>query len=65
MKRKDLLKIDNLYYLKSLVNPLDQLLEVAVGSNKFLATQLDYRTAYSKVLGELKKLFAPKMVRRE
>lgn len=63
MKRKQWLKIDSFYYLKSFINPVDQLLSVALGSNNFVAKQFVYRNAYSNVLKELKSIFAPSIHR--
>ena len=63
MKRKKWLKIDSFYYLKSFINPVDQLLGVALGSNNFVSKQLTYRNAYSNVLKELKSVFAPNILR--
>lgn len=64
LRRKKWLKLDNLYYLKSLVNPLDQLLSVALDCNNFIENQLIYRTNYSKLIKELTDLFRPR-VRRD
>lgn len=55
------LRIDNLYYLKSMINPLDQLLEV-VGLVKFTETQYEYRSRFENTQKELRKLFAPVLV---
>jgi DNA polymerase elongation subunit (family B) len=63
LKRKEWLKIDNFYYLKSLINPVDQLTSVALGSDKFVEKQLDYRFSFNNVLEELKTVFAPKFRR--
>lgn len=62
MKRSSQFKIDKLYYLKSLVTPLDQLLGVILHNSKFIAQQLEIRVAYEKNLSELRKLFSPKLI---
>ena len=64
LKRKRWLNLDYLYYLKSLVNPLDQLLTVTTGIDNFLDTQYAYRSCYSTVIAEIKKLGAPRFRRR-
>lgn len=52
-KRTRTLSIDKLYYLKTLVNPLDQLLTV-VNMPKFMETQYKLREKFhEKVLGQL------------
>lgn len=61
MKRKRSLTIDNLYYLGSMINPLDQLLNI-VGLVKFVENQFTYRTAHRKLLDELKQVFAPRLI---
>lgn len=63
MKRKEWLRIDNFYYLKSLINPVDQLLSVALGSDKFVERQFEYRTLHSNLHKELKTIFAPRFYR--
>jgi len=61
-------KVDYLYYLKQLVNPLDQVLDVAFGKDKdyklgMIMEQYKYRwKVRSKALQELKNLFRPKLV---
>jgi DNA polymerase elongation subunit (family B) len=62
-KRTRTLKLDKLYYVESFINPLDQLLTVGIGSNKFMAKQLEYRKAYDKVVAEITRTFAPRVVR--
>lgn len=58
------IELDYLYYLKLLVNPLDQILDIIfVGDDKgFMMKQYKYRfQARSKVLSSIKNLFAPKL----
>lgn len=59
LRRRTLLRLDYLYYLKTLVNPLDQLLKVATGSDRFVEQQLRYRTNHSKLIRQLQTLFKP------
>lgn len=64
-KRRKILKLDKLYYLESLVNPLDQLLKVATGTEKFVETQTKIRTRFEAVLVELKQLFSTRIIYSE
>ena len=52
MKRRSVFRIDNLYYLKSMINPIDQLLNV-VGISKFIESQYTYRSKFADVQKEL------------
>jgi DNA polymerase elongation subunit (family B) len=61
-KRKRQLRIDYLYYLKSMINPIDQLLKVGLGIDNFLDTQYDYRVTYEKIMSQIKKLGATRIV---
>jgi DNA polymerase elongation subunit (family B) len=64
MKRKRKLTIDYMYYLKSIVNPVDQLLEVGMGLKNFISHQVTYRTNYEKVLDEYRNLIRPMVIRK-
>lgn len=61
----EIIKIDYLYYLKQLVNPMDQLLDVAFGKEKgyqigMIMEQYKYRwKVHSKLIQELKALTNP------
>jgi DNA polymerase elongation subunit (family B) len=59
MRRKKKLTIDYMYYLKSLVNPVDQLLEVGMGLKDFVSQQVHFRTNYEKLLDEYRQLIKP------
>jgi len=63
-KHRDILNIDYLYYIKSLANPLDQVLTVAFkGTDDFVLDQYNYRYKIrAKVLAELKGLFCTKLM---
>lgn len=67
VKHSNLVKIDYLYYLKALVNPLDQVLDVAFGEDKkykkgMVMDQYKFRWKIrAKLLEELKDLFRPKL----
>lgn len=62
MKRKRLLKLDKNYYLRSLVTPIDQLLSIAIGIDKFVENQLKVRMNYEQVVHSIKALHRPKFV---
>ena len=67
IKHSDIVKIDFMYYLKALVNPLDQVLDVAFGNDKyykigFIMNQYKFRWKIrSKMLEEIKSLYSPKL----
>ncbi len=66
-KHRDLVKVDFLYYLKALVNPLDQVLDVAFQNEKrykkgFTMWQYKYRMKIrTKMHNELLDLFKPQI----
>ena len=61
VKHIDVLKLDYMYYIKALSNPLDQVLSVAFKDVKdFVLEQYNFRyKVRSKVLYELKSMFSP------
>jgi DNA polymerase elongation subunit (family B) len=72
VSHSDILKLDFSYYVKLLINPVDQLLNVAFDNEKnnnkykykyqkdFLLHQYDFRTKVrAKVIEEIKNLFKP------
>lgn len=67
-KHKEYINIDYMYYLKALINPLDQVLDVAYGNEKgykkgFIDTQYKQRWKIRhKLMEELKDLFRPNLV---
>jgi DNA polymerase elongation subunit (family B) len=61
-KRKAYFKLDKLYYLQSLVNPIDELLNVGIGISKFVETQYKYRSAHKKLVIQLNKHFSAKLI---
>lgn len=67
-KHSDIIKIDYLYYLKQLVNPVDQLLNVAFGGDKdyrigLIMEQYKYRwKVHNKLIQEIKNLTQPKLI---
>lgn len=63
IKHSDILKLDYLYYIKALSNPLDQVLSVAFKDIKdFVLEQYNFRfKVRGKVLIQLKELFSPKL----
>jgi DNA polymerase elongation subunit (family B) len=62
-KHKNAIKIDYFYYLKALVNPLDQVLSVAFpGVVEFVLEQYKFRYKVRRnLLNELTELFSPKL----
>ena len=67
VKHSDVVKIDYLYYLKQLVNPMDQMLDVAFGKDDkyklgMIMEQYRYRLkVHRAVIGELRTLFSPRI----
>ena len=67
-KHKEYTNIDYMYYVKALINPLDQVLDVAYGNEKgykkgFIDTQYKQRWKIRhKLMEELKDLFRPNLV---
>jgi len=65
-KHRTVIKIDYLYYLKALVNPLDEVLNVLfskTGIKNFVLWQYNYRLKIRhKLMNELKTLFRPKII---
>lgn len=57
----DILKIDYLYYLKLLTNPMDQVLVTCFKTKDFVLQQYKFRLLRLKVLEQLKKLFNPSL----
>ena len=60
----DILKIDYMYYLKQLTNPVDQVLDAAYGGEvkDFVLKQYNYRLKIrTKMINELKTMFNPKI----
>ena len=70
-KHKQYIDIDYMYYLKALINPLDQVLDVAYGNEKgykkgFIDTQYKHRWKIRhKLMEELKELFRPNLIFKE
>jgi DNA polymerase elongation subunit (family B) len=58
---RDVLKIDFMYYLKLLTNPMDQVLITAYKEKDFTLKQYKFRIQRCKVLEELRNLFRPKL----
>ena len=61
-KYANVVKIDYLYYVKNLINPLDQALEVAYGVKKFTDSQHKLRLKKYTMLRNIVKIFSPKLV---
>lgn len=58
-KNKDVLKIDHLYYLHRLINPVDQILEVIFNLKDFMKTHYNHRVSKKKLTLQLDDLFTP------
>lgn len=56
---RDLLRLDRLYYLGCLSEPLDQLLNVVFHRKDFVTNLHDYHVKHYKVMSELKAKYAP------
>lgn len=62
-KYRHILRIDTLYYLKALANPLDQVLETAFKEKDFVLKQYNYRLKIrEKVLDVIRYYSKPKIV---
>ena len=68
IKHKEYINIDYMYYLKALINPLDQVLDVAYGNDNdykkgFIDTQYKQRWKIRhKFMEQLKDLFRPNLI---
>lgn len=60
-KYSDIVKIDYLYYIKALINPLDQALEVAYGVKNFTDQQYKGRLRNYAMIKEIDKIFSTKI----
>lgn len=66
-KHGEIIKIDYLYYIKALVNPLDQVLDVAFGNEPdfkkgFVMNQYNFRyKIHTKNINKIKEIFSPKI----
>ena len=56
-EHSDIIKIDYLYYLHLLINPIDQLLEVAYKMEKFMKSQHKLRVQKYKMCRQIDELF--------
>lgn len=62
-KYREILRIDTLYYLKNLANPIDQLIQAAFGIEDFVLKQYNYRYKIrQKVIDKIKSFSKPKIV---
>jgi len=59
----DILKIDYMYYIKLLCNPIDEMLNVAFKEMKkdFMLEQYEFRLKRTKLLNQIKELHKPKL----
>jgi DNA polymerase elongation subunit (family B) len=62
-KYREILRIDTLYYLKNLSNPIDQLIHAAFGIEDFVLSQYNYRYKIrQKVIDNIKSFTKPKII---
>ena len=59
---KNILRIDYLYYLKLLSNPMDQVIQTAFKEKNFMTTHYKIRMNKDKVLKEFRELLEPKII---
>lgn len=59
-KNKNVLKLDYLYYLSRLINPVDQILEVIFNLKDFMKINHTHRLLKKKIIIQINDLFAPK-----
>lgn len=64
-KHRTVLKIDYLYYLKQLANPLDQVLNIIFETKDFTLSQYKLRVQKQKVMDSIKKIFEPEIIFKE
>lgn len=62
MANRDLMKPDYLYYINSLVDPVEQIFDSIYSTNRFVAKSLEIFTHKDKLNKQLKKIFSPKLV---
>lgn len=58
-QHRDLLRMDRLYYLKSLAEPMDQLIQVVFRKKDFVTKIYEHHIAFLKVMNELKNRESP------
>ena len=63
LSHSDILKIDYMYYIKLLCNPIDEMLNVAFKDMKkdFMLEQYEFRLKRNKMLNQIKELHKPKL----
>lgn len=59
---REVLKIDYLYYLHLMINPIDEMIKVAYGIDDFLKTQYKLRLESIKYKEEINALSKPKLI---
>lgn len=60
INHKDVIRIDFMYYIKLLSNPLDQVIHIAFKHKNFMLEQYKLRSFKYTVIQQLKNLFKPK-----
>ena len=61
-KHKNVLKIDYMYYLKLLTNPMDQVIKTAFNETDFLTKHFKIRNNKEKMLNQYKTLLEPRLI---
>jgi len=60
-ENKKYINIDQLYYLKLMINPIDEVLMAAYNKEDIIKKMYKYKESYYKVMYELKELFSPRI----
>lgn len=58
---RDILRIDYVYYFKTFIKPLDELLKVSIGIEDFIKNHYKLRVMKWNVISRIKQLFKPKI----
>ena len=61
LDHKDILKIDYMYYLNNLTNPVDQVLNIIMEEKNIISNTYKFRLIHLKMLNQLKNLFSLKI----
>ena len=55
------MSIDQLYYMKLMINPIDEAIKAVYGKDDVFKKIYKYRENYSKVLSQLNQIFSPRI----
>lgn len=62
LNHKSIIPLDFLYYLKSIMNPLDQVFNIVMNEKNIVKKLYDSRVHFSKVLIELNQQYSPRFI---